>query len=102
MLSLLIIEAVGHHITHFPDKDHMCFLSVKYHHLSLSYWWYCICCIFRGLNIFYIVYGGIEFISSQSPYSMKGLLIGFMYFIFGLCVLFTTLLLLPVFLTVEN
>ena len=33
---------------------------------------------------------------------MKGLLIGFMYFIFGLSVLFTTLLLLPVFFTVEN
>ena len=31
---------------------------------------------------------------------MKGLLIGFSYFIFGLSVLFTTMLLLPVFLTV--
>ena len=101
-LSLLIIEAVGHHITHFPDKDHMCFLSVKYHHLSLNYWWYCIRGIFRGLNIFYILYGTIEFISSQSPFSLKGLLIGLMYFIIGLSFLFTTLLLLPVFLTVEN
>ena len=101
-LSLLIIEAVGHHFTHFPDKDQMCFLSEKYHHLSLSYWWYCIRGIFRGLNIFYILYGTIEFLSSQSPYSLKGLLIGFMYFIIGLSFLFTTLLLLPVFLTVEN
>ena len=33
---------------------------------------------------------------------MKGLLIGFAYFIFGLSVLFITLLLLPVFLTVKN
>ena len=101
-LSLLIIEAVGPHFTHFPDKDHMCFLSEKSHHLSLSYWWYCTSAFFRGLGYFYILYGAVEFVSSQSPYSMKGLLIGFSYFIFGLSVLFTTLLLLPVFLTVEN
>ena len=101
-LSLLIIEAVGHHLTHFPDKDHMCFLSEKSHHLSLSYWWYCTRGFFRGLGYFYLFSSAIEFICSQSPYSMKGLLIGFSYFIFGLSVLFTTLLLLPVFLTVEN
>ena len=101
-LSLLIIEAVGHHFTHFPDKNQMCFLSEKSHHLSLSYWWYCTSGFFRGLSYFYILYGAIEFISSQSPYSMKGLLIGVSYFIFGLSVLFTTLLLLLVFLTVEN
>ena len=101
-LSLLIIEAVGHHFTHFPDKDRMCFLSEKSHHLSLSYWWYCIRGIFLALGYFYIFSGVIELIGSQSPYSMKGLLIGFTYFIFGLSVLFTTLLLLPVFLTVEN
>ena len=101
-LSLLIIEVVGHHFTHFPDKDNMCFLSEKSHHLSLSYWWYCTSCFFRGLGYFYILYGAIEYICSQSPYSMKWLLIGFSSFIFGLSVLFTTLLLLPVFLTVEN
>ena len=101
-LSLLIIEAVGHHFIHFPDKDHMCFLSEKSHHLSLSYWWYCTRGIFRGLSSFYSFSGAIEYIISQSPYSMKGLLIGFSYFIFLGSVLFTTLLLLPVFLTVEN
>ena len=101
-LSLLIIEVVGPHFTHFSDEDNMCFLSRKSHHLSLSCWWYCTSCFFRGLGYFYILYGAIEYICSQSPYSMKGLLIGFTYFIFGLSVLFTTLLLLPVFLTVEN
>ena len=101
-LSLLIIEVVGHHFTHFPDKNHMCFLSEKSHHISLSYWWYCTSGIFRGPSHFFIFSGVIEFISSQSPNSMKGILIGFTYFIFGLSVLFTTLLLFPVFLTVEN
>ena len=79
--SLLIIEAVGHHFTHFPDKDNMCFLSEKSHHLSLSYWWYCTSGIFQGLGYFYALYGIIEFISSQSPFSMKGLLIGFTFHI---------------------
>ena len=101
-LSLLIIDVVGHHFTHFPDRDNTCFLSEKSHHISLSYWWYCTRGIFRGLNLFYIISGAIEFICSQSPYSVKGLLIGFAYLICGLFVLFTTLLLLPVFLTVEN
>ena len=101
-LSFLIIEAVGHHFTYFPDKDNMCFLSEKSHHLSLSYWWYCIRGFFRGLGYFYVFSSAIEFICSQSPYSTKGLLIGFFYFILGLSVLFTTLLLLPVFLTAEN
>ena len=73
-LSLLIIEAVGHHFPHFPDKERMCFLSEKSNHLSLSYWWYCIRGLFRGLGYFYVLYGAIEFISSQSPYSMKGVL----------------------------
>ena len=101
-LSLLIIDVVGHHFTHFSDRDNTCFLSEKSHHISLSYWWYCTRGIFRGLNLFYTISGAIEFIASQSPYSVKGLLIGFAYLICGLFVLFTTLLLLPVFLTVKN
>ena len=101
-LSLLIIDIIGHHFTHISDRDNTCFLSEKSHHISLSYWWYCTRGIFQGLSFFYTISGAIEFICSQSPYSVKGLLIGFGYFIFGLSVLFTTLLLLPVFLTVEN
>ena len=89
-LSLLLIEAVGHQFTHFPDIDRMCFLSEKSHHLSLSYWCYCIRGIFRGLGYFYnpikIMVALNLFV--LNPHSMKGLIvIGFSYFIFGLSVL---------------
>ena len=88
-MNIVYVDCHRGHFTHFPDKDRMCFLSEKSHRLSLSYWWYCTHGILGELGYFYVLYGAIEFICSQSPYSMKGLLIGFTYFIFGLSILFT-------------
>ena len=101
-ISLLIIEVVGHHLTHFPEKDHMCFLSEKSQHLSLSYWWYCIPGLLQGLHNFYVFSGAIELVCSQAPSYIKGLLFGYTYFVSGLGVVLSALLLLPVSLTVEN
>ena len=98
--SLLIIEAVGY--TDFPDQNSTCFLKEKKNRLPLSFRWYCIPELFRGLSLLYVAWGGIEFICSQAPYNIKGVLLGFVYFLLGSFYLFSFLLLLPVSLTVES
>jgi peptide/histidine transporter 3/4 len=101
-LSLLIIEAVGYHYSFLPQEDAMCFLSETSHLLSLSYKWYYIPQSFRGFFSFYAYWGAIEFICSQTPYALKGLIFGVVLLLFGLSLLFNELLLLPVSLTVKN
>ena len=97
--SLMVIEAVGYH---YAIQDSICFLSRKKRLLSLDFKWYCISQFIGGIGSFYIICVIIEFICSQAPFAMKGVIFGFTYFIFGVFTLLTSLLLLPVSLTVEN
>ena len=52
---------------------------------SISYRWMGIAYIFRSLSIAAFAIGGLEFLASQAPYSMRGLIAGTAY---GLIVLF--------------
>ena len=99
-ISLLIIEAVGY--TDIPNKDSTCFLKEKDNKSWLNFKWYSIPEVLRGLSLLYVAWGCMEFICSQAPYSMKGVLLGFGYFLLGSFYLLSVLLLLPVSLTVEN
>jgi peptide/histidine transporter 3/4 len=101
-LSFLIIEAVGYHYSFLPQEDTMCFLSETSHSLSLSYKWYYIPQFFRGFFSFYGAWGAIEFICSQTPYALKGLIFGMLFLLVGVSLLFSELLLLPVSHTVKN
>ena len=47
--------------------------------LSLDYWWMAFPLALNQLSEFLLVIAAIEFVFSQSPYSMKGLLVGFAY-----------------------
>ena len=99
-IALMIIEAVG--FTDFPNKGKTCFLNKNNNQLLLNIKWYCVPELLRGISLLYIVWGCIEFICSQAPHNMKGLIFGLGYFLLGFFTLFANLLLLPVSLTVES
>ena len=101
-ISLLAIEAVGYHYTEFPDRHSTCFLKNNSVFLSINYKWYYISQFLQSLGMLYVIWGILEFIYSQAPYAMKGLVYGSAVFLFALSYLSTTLLLLPVSLTVES
>ena len=104
-VALLIIEAVGHH--YVPDGERAnltCVLSSKraFTRLPISYMWFYLPQVFNGLGRFYMGYSSLQFVCSQAPYSMKGMLFGFLYFFIGIGMLFFSLLLLPVAQTVDG
>jgi peptide/histidine transporter 3/4 len=101
-ISFLLIEAVGYHYTEFHDENSKCFLKEGEQHLSLSIEWYCIPRIIRGIAFTYIFWGCAEFMCSQTPYAMRGVIFGSTYLLFGLSLVLINLLLLPVWLTAKN
>ena len=64
-----------------------------FHHYNLSYWWLVLPSSFFFFGFFLISVAGFEFISAQSPYSMKGLLFGMVFLGSG----FSMLLFYPLF-----
>ena len=103
-ISLLVIEAIGYHYAANTDEDlKKCFLNQENRgHLPLDFKWFSISLFIGGISAFYMVDGVIQFISSQAPYTMKGLLFGFSFFSLGLFIVLTTLMMLPVSLTVKK
>ena len=89
LLSLLLLEVIGHQVT--PSSQNVtCLLHIKPgavedgNVLSLSFKWLVMPAIF---SIYFLLIATIEFVTAQTPYSMKGLVMGEIYLIVGLSVL---------------
>ena len=87
LLSILCIEITATHIT----KDHnvTCLLNIdgnlpKDELLNLNVNWLILPQLFLGTSSFFMLTSMFEFIIAQAPYSMKGFLLGNIFFLFGL------------------
>ena len=96
LISMLVIDIVGHFVSHY---DVGCFLSVSSQHkqLDISYLYYTIpfllSSLVDGLSYIFI----FEFICSQAPVNMSGMLTGMFWFIRGVYINIGSLLFLPFF-----
>ena len=94
LISMLVIDTVGHFVTHY---DLGCFLSAspQYKQLDMSYLYYIIpfliSSLLGGLSTIFI----LEFICSQAPVNMSGMLTGIFWLIRGVYVNTGALLLIP-------
>ena len=85
-----------------------CLLEVKHsvystwNSIPLDYEWIAFPECLRTLSYFFLITGMIQFICAQSPYSMKGLIFGLAYAIFGFSVVITYLMMLPISYTVHK
>ena len=58
-----------------------CIVHFKQNHvLQINYMWLLIPQIFTGISNYLLIKGLIEFVSAQSPYSMRGLLFGIIFY----------------------
>ena len=82
LLGFMCLEFIGHHQSN-TNNTIVCLLSAKEyksgHVLPLSYEWITIPSIILYISCFTLLASGGEFLCSQSPYSMKGLLFGLLY-----------------------
>jgi len=102
-LSLLVLEIVCHYLTSMDSSlptnfTVICMLELVPNSvltknvLSLDFKWIAVVKVLQGFSIYCFLTACIEFILAQSPYSMKGLLAGVLFFVFGLSnLLFVTL-----------
>ena len=86
LLSVFIIDIIGH----TQHSNIMCFIKQWYYkdekyQLGISVWFLIFPYILNALSImfFYIAIASYEFICSQSPHAMKGLLIGTLFTVKG-------------------
>ena len=80
LISMLVLDIVGHVIT---DSSHMCFPSGD-NALHISFYYYSIPFLFSGLAIVIAYISYLEFICSQAPVNMSGMLTGIFYLIRGI------------------
>ena len=81
LISMLILDIVGHYITSI-DND-ICFVSGN-NALHMSYYFYSIPFLFSGLAIAIAYISFLEFICSQAPVNMSGMLTGVYFLIRGI------------------
>ena len=98
----MMLEVVGRTITTSSSNITVpCLLQAKEEHvtskltLDISYKWLIIPELTRGFALYTIILAAVEFICAQSPYSMKGIMFGFMYFINGVSTMVTVGILYP-------
>ena len=105
-VSLLVLEIVGHHLTSIDSSlpanfTVTCMLkispntSLKDDKLSLDFRWIVLTRILHGFSIYCLLTSTVEFVCAQSPYSMKGLLGGMIYSLWGISILLFTVVLYP-------
>ena len=84
-LSYLALEVTGHIIASKGNITIPCFFNssestlASNETLSLSFFWLCIPSIFNAVAYYLMFTSGMELLCAQSPYSMKGLLMGWMW-----------------------
>ena len=108
---MLVIDMVGHSLLEngteqSDNSDTQCMFQVYKHNYTIEYnplnmhWTVLgIPSLFLGTGPLLITTTTLEFISAQSPYSMKGLLVGVFFAIQGICQLIGITAIFPVSLT---
>ena len=84
LLSMLVLDTIGHLITPLPGES--CFLKTFGLTLDISYFYYAFPLIFGSLANMVGTISILEFICSQSPINMSGMLTGSFYLIRGIYV----------------
>ena len=103
-VSLLVLEIASHTYTQrvAPKMSIPClFLAsssdvLANRTLSVGYVWLLVPNMMDGLALYVVVKAAIEFLCAQSPYPMKGLLIGITYAMSGLSILLAGILKQPI------
>ena len=97
IVANLVLDVVGHQLTEATNGTVLCVLTANESSPSLdvNYRWLAIPGIIRGFSILFLMIPMFEFVCAQSPYSMKGLLLGIIYGTFGLMTILGTLVLYP-------
>ena len=104
VLSMLIVDTVGH--LQFYGHRTECLLDLTINitesqivfdvpHLGISWTVYVLCNFFVGIGSPLVTVTVFEFISAQSPHSMKGLVLGMYYFITGLYQFISSVAIIP-------
>ena len=92
--SVLSIDAVGHRLTNATIQS-MFTTTTDLDGLDLSYYWLLIPGILSGVGVGLQATSMFEFVISQSPLHMKGLMIGVIYAVFGVAGIVMGLVHLP-------
>ena len=108
MIGYFSLELAGHIKLDANITNVTCLLEVKendpstWNSLPLDYKWIMLPEVFRAFSYFFMLTGVMQFIGAQSPYSMKGLIAGLGYALFGLSILIIRLILSPITYTVHR
>ena len=104
-LSMMVIDIVGHIVRRHDHSHHSeeCMLSGTFnlnfdfsqHALALHWSVLALPCVLLGVAQMLVTFTAFEFISAQSPHSMKGLLVGIFFAFKGLFQLLSSILLVP-------
>ena len=95
ILAQLTLDIVGHQVTNATDIPCLFLAKESSTVLSIDYRWLVIPEILRGIATLFLFVAAVEFVCAQSPYNMRGLLIGLIYGTLGLYTIFDFLILLP-------
>ena len=92
----MTLEVVGHTITTSNSNITVpCLLQAEEKYvtsnltLDISYKWLVIPELTLALAVYTTALSAVEFVCAQSPYSMKGMMFGFIYFIYGVSTMVT-------------
>ncbi len=101
-LSLILLEIVGHSLTwkhsHRDSRNITCLLSagngayMEEKSVSLSYKWIALTRLLSAPSQYFLLTSSVEFLCAQSPYSMKSMLGGITYGVWGISILFSSAL----------
>ena len=98
LLGLISVEVVGHFYPMANGTSPHCIENTQLNCSSFddnSYYWPALLSFMHATGQCLILTAGIEFICSQTPYSMKGLMFGSLYTALGVSVIVPLLLFLP-------
>ena len=101
-LGDLCLEVIGHYQYEYTTQQNttLCLFTAKDSFplamsLNVSYYWLAIPNAFYSMTVLLLCIAALEFVCAQSPYSMKGLLTGFGYFMLGVSGIAAALVFLP-------
>ena len=101
-LGDLCLEVIGHYQYEYTTQQNttLCLFTAKESlplamSLNVSYYWLAIPNAFYSMAVLLLCISALEFVCAQSPYSMKGLLTGFGYFMLGVSGIAAALVFLP-------
>ena len=91
IMSLLLMESVSYHNGLYHSKC----IFTEIQHFEISYKWFIIPKMINGFASLFLILSSFEFVWSQAPSTMKGMIFGFGYSFLGLCILLHTAIASP-------